>query len=96
MLNPKGAVPILGFPGASMRGGTHPAAGKETNPQPPSINNKKKQGLMPQDIFNLEDISRDLAGQYAQGRLSTDEYLTLWEEITRAHVSGNNQNTVAV
>ena len=51
---------------------------------------------MPQDIFNIEDLSRDLTGQYAQGRLSTDEYLTLWEEITRAHVSGNNQNTVAV
>ena len=51
---------------------------------------------MPQDIFNIEDLSRDLAGQYAQGRLSTDEYLTLWEEITHAHVSGNNQNTMSV
>ncbi len=51
---------------------------------------------MPKDIFNLEDLSRDLALQYAQGRLSTDEYLTLWEAITRAHVSGNNQNSVNV
>ena len=51
---------------------------------------------MPQDIFNLEDLSRDLAGQYAQGRLSTDEYLTLWEQITLANVSGNNQNSVNV
>lgn len=51
---------------------------------------------MPQDIFNFEDLSRDLALQYAQGRLSSDEYLTLWEAITRAHVGGNNQNTVAV
>ena len=95
MLNPKGAVLIPGFPGASMRGDTQQAAGAETNPQPPSINNQKL-GLMPQDIFNIEDIARDLAGQYAQERLSTDEYLTLWEEITRAHVIGNNQNTVTV
>ena len=51
---------------------------------------------MPQDIFNFEDLSRDLAGEYAQGRLSTDEYLTLWEQITRAHVSDNNQNSVNV
>ena len=45
---------------------------------------------MPDNIFNLEDLTRDLALQYAQGYLTTDEYLTVWEDLTRAYVCNNN------
>ena len=37
-------------------------------------------------IFNFGDLSRDLAWLYADGRISCDDYLTLWEEIARRHV----------
>lgn len=46
--------------------------------------------------FGLEELSRDLAEQYAKGRLSMDEYLTMWEELTHAHVGGNGEEGVAV
>lgn len=51
---------------------------------------------MPTINFDLEELTRDLAEQYAKGRLDTDTYLTLWEEITLAYAGGNNQNTVSV
>lgn len=44
--------------------------------------------------FGLEELSRDLAEQYAKGRLSMDEYLTMWEELTLAHVGGNGGKEV--
>ena len=46
--------------------------------------------------FGLEELSRDLAEQYAKGRLSMDEYLTIWEELTHAHVGGNGGKEVTV
>lgn len=44
---------------------------------------------MQTNIFNLDDLTRDLAEQYAKGNLSIEEYLTLWEQITLAHIGGN-------
>lgn len=46
--------------------------------------------------IDFDLLSRDLAGQYANGYLSSDEYLTLWEQIVLEQVSGNTNNTVAV
>lgn len=46
--------------------------------------------------FGLEELSRDLAEQYAKGRLSMDEYLTMWEELTYAHVGGNGKQEVTI
>lgn len=43
--------------------------------------------------FDFEQLTRDLAEQYAKGQISTDTYLTLWEELVHAHV-GDNPNTV--
>jgi hypothetical protein len=47
-------------------------------------------------IFGLEELSRDLAEQYAKGQLTMDEYLTMWEELTYAHVGGNGGKEVTV
>lgn len=38
-------------------------------------------------IFNLEDLTRELAESYSKGHMTTDEYLTMWEDITRAFVT---------
>lgn len=46
--------------------------------------------------IDFDLLSRELAGQYANGYLSSDEYLTLWEQIVLEQVSGNTNNTVAV
>lgn len=46
--------------------------------------------------FGLEELSRDLAEQYAKGRLTMDEYLTIWEELTHAHVGGNGTQEVTI
>lgn len=46
--------------------------------------------------LDFVQLTRDLAEQYAKGQISTDTYLTLWEELVHAHVGGNTQNTVAV
>lgn len=52
---------------------------------------------MPQDIFNPDALTRDLAGLYASGKIHLDEYLTLWEDLLATMVGGNdNQNAVAV
>lgn len=32
--------------------------------------------------FNYTDVARDLAAQYADGKMSTDEYLDLLQTIT--------------
>lgn len=36
--------------------------------------------------FDTEDVLRDLAGQYANGKLTTDEYLDMMEEVCRRSV----------
>lgn len=46
--------------------------------------------------FTLEELSRDLAGQYAQGHMTPSEYLDNWETLTQLYIKGNNQNSVAV
>lgn len=50
---------------------------------------------MPTINIEFEQLTRDLAGQYAQGLLSIDEYLTLWREMTLTHV-GNTEGGVTV
>lgn len=36
--------------------------------------------------FDTETVLRDLAGQYAKGKLTTDEYLDMMEEVCRRSV----------
>ena len=40
-----------------------------------------------ESIFNFEDLTRELAGQYANGQMTHDEYLTIWEKIVRESVT---------
>lgn len=37
-------------------------------------------------IFDTEAVLRDLAGQYAAGKLTTDEYLDTMEDVCRQSV----------
>lgn len=37
-------------------------------------------------IIDTETVLRDLAGQYAKGKLTTDEYLDTMEEVCRRSV----------
>lgn len=36
-------------------------------------------------IFDTEAVLRDLARQYADGKLTTDEYLDTMEDVCRQH-----------
>lgn len=36
-------------------------------------------------IYDTEVVLRDLAGQYAEGKMTTDEYLDMMEEVCRQH-----------
>lgn len=45
---------------------------------------------MPNNIFNLEDLTRDLAWQYANGYMTTDEYLSEWEKLTLINIKNSN------
>ena len=40
--------------------------------------------------FDTETVLRDLAEQYAKGRINTDDYLTLMEEVCRQHTETAN------
>jgi hypothetical protein len=46
--------------------------------------------MLHNNIFTLEALTRDLAEQYAKGYLSTDQYHTVWEDITRAFAQPSN------
>lgn len=40
--------------------------------------------------FDTETVLRDLAEQYAKGKLTTDEYLDAMEEVCRQHTETAN------
>ena len=40
--------------------------------------------------FDTDTVLRDLAEQYAQGKLTTDEYLDAMEEVCRHHCETTN------
>ena len=40
--------------------------------------------------FDTDTVLRDLAEQYAQGKLTTDEYLDVMEEVCRRHTETAN------
>lgn len=41
---------------------------------------------MPKIFFDTDTVLRDLAEQYAKGKLTTDEYLDMMEEVCRRSV----------
>ena len=45
---------------------------------------------MPKIFFDTETVLRDLAEQYAKGKLTTDEYLDVMEEVCRQHCETAN------
>ena len=45
---------------------------------------------MPKIFFDTETVLRDLAEQYAKGKLTTDEYLDTMEEVCRQHCETAN------
>lgn len=40
--------------------------------------------------LDIEAVLRDLAGEYAEGKLGTDEYLDMMEMVCREHVATIN------
>lgn len=37
--------------------------------------------------FSIEQLTRDLAGQYARGEMTQDEYLSKWERLVGMEVA---------
>lgn len=40
--------------------------------------------------FDTEAVLRDLAGEYAEGKMGTDEYLDMMEMVCREHIAAIN------